>query len=150
MYRNTAPGYQDVGTGKVVVLAKWRHRAFVHYVAGRQFSPPHAGVREQGAETTINIDAVIGFARSGMHRQCVKLFFVFLKVHGHGLEGQGALLEIHGHQVLAADLAAIFNGFPEIEGVVVGMGHDVAVNGAGQGLGGLLTHPLAGNETFQD
>lgn len=61
-----------------------------------------------------------------------------------------ALLEIHRHQVLAAYLAAILNGVLEIEGVVVGMGDDFAVNGAWQSLGRLFTDPLAGNKTFQD
>ena len=119
-------------------------------IAGRQLAPAHAGIGEQGAKTTIDIDAVVALGGTGMHGQSVEFFLVLLEVQGHGLQGQGALLEIHRHQVLAANLAAILNGVLEIEGVVVGVGDDLAIDGAGQGLGGLFADPLAGNETFQD
>ncbi len=150
MNRNAAAGHQDMGACKVVVLAQRSHRAFVNHVARGKFAAAHAGVGKQRTETTVDIDAVVALGGTGMHRQGVEFFFVLLEVQGHGLQGQGALLEIHRHEVFAANPAAILNSVLEIEGVVVGMGDDLAVNGAWQSLGGLFADPLAGNETFQD
>ena len=75
---------------------------------------------------------------------------MLLQVHRHGFEGQGALLKIHGQQVFPADLAAVFNGLFKVQGIVMRVRDNLAVDSAGQGFGLLLTHPFTGNKAFKN
>lgn len=142
--------HQDVGAGEVVVFAEGDHRAFVEDVAGGQLFAAHAGVGEQGAEAAVDVEGVVAFGGAGVARQLIELFFVFLQVQRHGLEAGGAFLEVEFEQFFDAGGAAVVHGGGEVRGVVVGVGDDLAVDGAGQRFAGLAAEPLAGEVALED
>ena len=120
MHRNTRTRHQDVGACKVAFFAQGHSGAFMHQVARRQLIAAHRRIREQRARTTFNVDPTVGAGGTGMGRDGVELFLVFVQVFGQRLQALGALLEVQRHQTWKPHRACVVQGLGEIQ--CLGMG----------------------------
>ncbi|MNG07758.1 hypothetical protein D3C84_910760 [compost metagenome] len=118
-------------------------------VAGRQLAGAEAGIGEQGAGAALDVDPAVHAGRAAVVGDRVELLLALHQVLGQRLEALGAGLEVHGHQRRHAALAGVGHGFGEVQLVGVGVGDDVAVDGAFQRLAGVGADPAAADETLQ-
>ncbi|MCY1355704.1 hypothetical protein D9M69_421350 [compost metagenome] len=149
VHGQAATGYQDMGAGEGALLAERHGRAFVDDVARRQLAGADAGVAEQGGGAALDVDPAVGAGGATVAGQRVELFLVFGQVQRQGLEARRALLEVHGHEAGDTALAAMFDGFGEVQGFLVGAEEGAAVDGAAQCLGTMLADPAAADEALQ-
>ena len=104
-------------------------------MAVRHFAAAFRSEDQQGADAAINVDHVIGLGCAGLKRQIVHRLSVLAQVQGQRLEHLGALVEGHGTQGRAANIAGIVEHGLRIEGVVARGGDHLAGDRAGDVAG---------------
>ncbi|MCY1291820.1 hypothetical protein D9M70_410230 [compost metagenome] len=149
VHGQAAARHQDMGAGEGALLAQRHGRTFVDDVSRRQLAGADAGVAEQGAAAALDVDPAVGAGGAAVAGQGVELFLVLVEVERQGLEARRALLEVHGHEAGDTALAAMFDGFGEVQGFLVGAEEGAAVDGAAQCLGTMLADPAAADEALQ-
>ena len=149
VHRQPATRHQDVRAGKAALLAQRHRRAFVDQVAAGQLGLAQAGIGEQRAGATFNIDPAVGARGAGVRGDGVERLFVVVQVLGQRLQARGALLEVQRQQARQSGAAGVVHGFGKVQRLGMGMGHGLAVKGAAQGLGRLLANPAAADETLK-
>ncbi len=130
MHRDAAARHQDVAAGELAGLAQRHGRAFVDHIARRQLAAADAGVGEQGAGAAFDVDPAVGAGGAAVAGNLVELFLALGEVQRQGFQALGALLEVHGHQFLEALLTGVGDGFGEVQRLLVGARHGLAIERA--------------------
>ena len=141
--------HQNMGARKAAFFTQRHGRAFMQKVARWQLVAAHRGIGRQGACAAFDVDPAIGARCAGVGRHSVQCLLVFHQVFGQRSQPGGALLKVKRQQAWQTDCAGMVHGFCKIRCFGMRAVDRFAIDGAAQGLPGLLANPAASDVTLK-